>query len=178
MQNHPLPIPESYWVEPGRLLAGEYPGAYDDEQARKRLEAFLAAGFDTFIDLTQAGELMPYAPILRKQARAYSLQINYHRRAIGDFGLPTIAQMKTTLNLIDDALDGGHKVYIHCWGGIGRTGTTVGCYLARHGMTGAQALAQLAEWWRSVPKSARNPHSPETAAQRTFIHEWPEQSNE
>jgi len=30
------PIPDSYWVEPGRLLAGEYPGA--------RLEGQLAHG--------------------------------------------------------------------------------------------------------------------------------------
>ena len=48
--------------------------------------------------------------------------------------------------------------------GIGRTGTTIGCYLVRHGLENKQALAQLATWWRAVPKSAYNPQSPETPA--------------
>ncbi|WP_374108489.1 hypothetical protein [Nostoc sp. XA010] len=30
---------------------------------------------------------------------------------------------------IDRALNGQEKVYVHCWGGIGRTGIVVGCYL-------------------------------------------------
>lgn len=35
-------------------------------------------------------------------------------------------------------------VYLHCWGGIGRTGTIVGCWLARNGFPGKAALC-LAE---------------------------------
>ena len=32
---------------------------------------------------------------------------------------------------------------MHCWGGVGRTGTTVGCWLVRHGRSGTEALAEL-----------------------------------
>jgi protein-tyrosine phosphatase len=68
----------------------------------------------------------------------------------------------------------GRKIYLHCWGGIGRTGTTVGCYLVRHGNTGEEALRQVGEWWKTVPKSQIHAHSPETRAQADFILKWDE----
>jgi hypothetical protein len=168
------PLPESYWVLPGRLLAGEYPGAYDDESTRKRLDVFLEAGFDTFIDLTQPDELVPYAGLLSEQARAYGVKTAYYRFPIGDFGLPTVEQMNALLHTIDEALDGRRTIYLHCWGGIGRTGTTVGCYLVRHGRAGSEALAQLATWWKGVPKSRYHPHSPENSRQMDFVLHWAE----
>ena len=54
------PLAESYWVVPDRLLAGRYPGGKTPKEAERRIAAFLEAGFDTFIDLTEAGELPPY----------------------------------------------------------------------------------------------------------------------
>jgi hypothetical protein len=173
------PISESYWVIPDHLLAGEYPAsaALSDPTRRQRLDAFLQAGFNTFFDFTDPGETIPYEPILREEASIYGLQVEYFRFPVGDFGLPGIEDMQATLDAIDSALARGRKVYLHCYGGIGRTGTTVGCYLARHGHTGQQALAQLSEWWRTVPKHSRYPNSPETLAQKAFILNWPEQSN-
>ena len=168
--NHP--IPESYWVEPGRFLAGEYPGRYDAEQTRRRLDALIEAGVDTFIDLTRENENIPYESILYEQSQAYEMEPQYHRFAIGDFGLPSPELMRTILDKIDDSLAAGRKVYVHCWGGIGRTGTTVGCYLVRHGLDGNEALSQLAEWWRDVPKSRIHPHSPETTEQAAFVCNW------
>jgi hypothetical protein len=84
--------------------------------------------------------------------------------------------MTTILDAIDSSLAGGRNIYLHCWGGIGRTGTTVGCYLVRHGLTGVQALAQIAEWWKDVPKSVYYPRSPETDRQVEFIMKWEENS--
>jgi len=169
-----LPIPESYWVLPGRFLAGEYPGQFNTEKARRCIDAFLSGGFNSFIDLTSPGELPPYESILKEQALRYGRGIQYLRFSIGDFGLPTHAGMTATLNAIDSALDAKGKVYLHCWAGVGRTGTAVGCYLVRHGRTGQQALRQLAEWWRDVPKSKRHPRSPETDEQVKFILNWKE----
>jgi hypothetical protein len=166
------PIPESYWVEADRLLAGEYPAAYNPETTRKLLDGFLETGFDTFIDLTRPNELPPYLTILQEQAQAYGVDIRYHRFAIGDFGLPTPELMKSTLDRIDASLQAGRKVYLHCWGGIGRTGTAVGCYLVRRGYTGEEALHQLAAWWQGVPKSRIHPRSPETREQAEFIRNW------
>ena len=169
------PISESYWVIPDRMLVGECPGASHPEITRKRLEAFLGAGFNTFIDLTCEGETEDYKPFLREQAGYLGLAVECMRFPIGDYGLPTQKTMTAILDAIDSALDHGRKVYLHCYGGIGRTGTTVGCYLARHGLTGSEAIHQLATWWQCVPKSAYYPHSPETVQQEEFIRNWPEQ---
>ena len=166
------PILESYWVEPGRLLAGEYPGRFEEEQTCKRLDALIEVGLDVFIDLTRPNEMPPYERILKEEAKMYNVEVRYHRFPIGDFGLPTPKQMKSILDTIDENLQKGHKIYLHCWGGIGRTGTVVGCYLVRRGRTGEEALHQLAEWWKTVPKSYLHSRSPETQEQVNFIRNW------
>lgn len=171
-QEPPRPIPESYWVEPGRLLAGEYPGQFTAESTRQRLDALLQAGFDTFIDLTRPNETVPYHRILLEEAKLYEVEVERHNFPIGDFGLPTPETMKAILDTLDAALQQGRKIYLHCWGGIGRTGTTVGCYLVRRGMRGEEALRQLAEWWQTVPKSRIHRRSPETFEQAQFIRDW------
>lgn len=167
------PIPETYWVLPGQFLAGEYPGtSYFPEQTRKRLNAFLDDGFNTFFDLTRPGEVEPYDELLRESAAEYGLQVQYSRLPIGDFGLPSVAEMQYTLDALAGRLAAGRKLYLHCYGGIGRTGTVVGCYLVRQGLSGSAALRQLSEWWQTVPKASRFPHSPETRQQAQFILDW------
>jgi polymorphic toxin system DSP-PTPase phosphatase-like protein len=168
------PIPESYWVVPGYLLAGEYPGELDEEITRKRIDALIEAGFDLFIDLTKSNETWPYLNILLDEVKIYEVEATHLRFPIGDFGLPTSQQMNSILDTIDQNLLEGRKIYLHCWGGIGRTGTTVGCYLVRKGKTGEEALDQLSAWWRGVPKSRYHLHSPETLEQMEFIRTWAE----
>jgi predicted protein tyrosine phosphatase len=172
MNEVPRPIPESYWVEPGRLLAGEYPGQFDVEMTRKRIDALIQAGFNSFIDLTKPNEIVAYIHILMDESKLYEVDIKHERFAIGGFGLPTPELMKSILDKIDAELQAGRKIYLHCWGGIGRTGTTVGCYLVRRGKTGDEALRQLAEWWQTVPKSRIHQRSPETREQAEFIRNW------
>ena len=173
---HPteLPIPEAYWVIPGRLLVGEYPGIpFAPERTRQRLDAFLEAGFDNFIDLTGPAETAtPYEPILLEQAGAYGVEVRHTHFPIGDFGVPSIDGMNSVLDGIDASLARGARTYLHCYGGIGRTGTVVGCFLVRHGQSGEAALQQLAAWWQKVPKHTRYPHSPETLTQEAFVREW------
>lgn len=159
------PIPDSYWVEPGRLLAGEYPGAPDLDAAQDRLRRFLDAGITLFVDLTQAGEcgLKPYVPLLRGQAE-------HRRMPITDLSTPTAEEMTHILEAIDDALEAGQVVYVHCYGGIGRTGTVVGCYLVRHGLSGQEALTEIARLRRGTPDGWKD--SPETPAQHEMVMGW------
>ena len=82
----------------------------------------------------------------------------HERHPIRDLSVPRSPQdMASILDALDEALEGGRNVYVHCWGGVGRTGTVVGCWLVRHGLTGDQALAQIAGWWRGVEKSWYHP---------------------
>jgi len=170
------PIPESYWVTPGSFLAGGYPASTEGDEAFTRwcLTAFLNAGFSVFFDLTRPGELPPYAATLREQAAHYGISTEYHHVSIQDRGLPSHDQMKALLDSLDEALSAGRKVYLHCWGGIGRTGMTVGCWLVRHGLDGAAALARLGELYQKSEQSSLYPHSPETVAQMEFILDWKE----
>ena len=167
-------IPDSYWVIPGKLLAGEYPGARTEVEARAKLSALLDAGVRTFIDLTEAGEynLRPYWPLVQQLAAERNIQVAHRRLSIPDMGTPTPEHMHLVLDTIDAAIDGGQPVYVHCFGGIGRTGTVVGCHLVRQGATGEAALAEIARRRQGTPDGYRQ--SPETEAQRQMVLSWRE----
>lgn len=169
-----LPIIESYWVENGRFLAGEYPGGYDLLTTRYRMDAFLEAGINTFIDLTQKRELTSYERILNEQAQMLNINVAYHRFEIRDHGIPSHSLMPTILNTIDNALETGRNIYVHCWGGIGRTGIVVGCYFVRHGMASEQAVLQVNKLYKTRPNNYEFPRSPETTQQVDFILNWHE----
>ena len=166
------PISESYWVENKRLLAGEYPGSHDPEAARRRIDTFLEAGIDTFIDLTQSHELVSYESILMQEARIYEINASYQRFPIRDYGIPPADTMTAILNAIDESIADGKCVYVHCWGGIGRTGLVVGCYLVRHGYTNAQAVAQVDQFFKTRPSRMFHPRSPESDEQIDYILNW------
>ena len=167
----PKPDPNTYWVVPGKLLAGEYPGAPGSEEARRRLRSFLRAGVRHFIDLTEAGELEPYAELLTEEAGS---RMSYERFPIRDVSVPE--EPKTMAEIIagvDRGIAEGGMTYAHCWGGVGRTGLAVACWLQERGQTPDEALTNLAGKWRSCAKSQRMPSSPETAEQVRWVKEWP-----
>ena len=171
------PLPNSYWVRPGCFAAGEYPGALDPSQAAAKLKVLLCAGINHFIDLTGPGELRPYRNIAEREAEPYGVRVGYERFPIADEGVPRSPKwMVLILDAIDAALEDGKTVYVHCWGGVGRTGTVVGCWLVRHGESGASALEQIAKWWRGVEKVGRIPTSPETPCQVKYVFNWVEPS--
>ena len=172
-------LPNSYWIAPGRFAAGEFPGAKDPAEAARKLRTLLSAGIDHFIDLTEPGELVPYVEIAKEEARCLDTAVGYERHPVIDQCVPSSpGQMTRILYAIDAAICDGKTVYLHCWGGVGRTGTVVGCWLVRHGRTGDAALRQIAEWWQGVEKVYRKPISPETSEQHEYVRDWTEPSPE
>jgi predicted protein tyrosine phosphatase len=172
-----VPYPDSYWVIPGKLLAGEYPAnRWSDDQTRSRIQSLLLqAGVRVFIDLTRPGELVPYLPILQEQSQWLNIPVEYQRFPILDYGIPTREQMTAILDRIDAALAHNQTVYLHCWGGIGRTGTVVGCHLVRRGLNGEQALAEIQRLRSAVPDPRP---SPESDDQWGFVRGWKEEYRE
>ena len=169
----PRPHANCYWLIPGQLLAGEHPSSTASAASATRIDAMLDAGVREFIDLTEEGEGPEhYAPILVARAAARNLQVGHRRFAIPDYGVPSAPLMRTTLDAIYGAVDAREAIYLHCWGGVGRTGTVVGCLLREQGLTAAEALELLQHKWRAMEKRTRHPRSPETAGQIAFIQQW------
>ena len=170
-------MPNSYWVTRDRFAAGEHPGANDPIGAVTRLKTLLSAGIDHSIDLTEPRELVPYVEIAKEEARHLGATVEHERYPIVDQCVPrSPEQMARTLDAIDAAVRDGKTVYIHCWGGVGRTGNVVGCWLVRRGHTGDTALCQIAEWWQAVEKVYWQPISPETSEQHEYVRDWTEPS--
>jgi ADP-ribosylglycohydrolase/protein-tyrosine phosphatase len=170
----PRPLPNSYWVVPGRLLAGEYPGGRSAVEASNRLQSLLNAGMNAFIDLTELNELPPYRDLL---AESDVRDLQYHRSAFTDHGVPeTVPSVVRVLDLIDELLAEGRCIYLHCRAGIGRTGLIVGCHLVRTGLAGEAALERLQVLWRQCERSRSWPSVPETEAQVRFVRTWREPS--
>ncbi len=185
MNHHPIatpprPFTRSYWVVPGRLLAGFLPADRDPSLTRHKLEALRACGVTHIFNLMESDETDHAGRLFEDYTRTLAAldhsgrpAVICQRRPIRDLGTPTEAHMSALLDEIDAALAGGGTVYVHCWGGRGRTGTVIGCWLARHGIAnGPQALRKLSE----LTAHARRhfPIIPEMPGQRAFVKRWPE----
>lgn len=168
--NEKAPIPDSYWLVPRSLLAGEYPGSFDKTEVQRKLQAFLGAGVTFFVDLTEDGELKPYAPTLIEEAKTLDTPVIHRRFAVKDGGIPSIQQMRDILDTIAAALRDGHIVYFHCYGGIGRTGTVAGCWIVEQGMTPNEALTRLSVLRKDCPDGRIR--SPENDVQKVFVENW------
>jgi protein tyrosine/serine phosphatase len=158
-------------------MAGEYPSARTAEEAERRLEALLDSGITYFIDLTAEDDpLDPYEQEVRRLAAERGAEVTYSRRAIRDMRCPSPDEMSAILDEIDGAIADGQVVYVHCWGGIGRTGTVVGCFLVRRGHDGEAALGEVARLYSTMSEKKRRdfPDSPQTDSQRDFVRDWDE----
>lgn len=166
------PIANAYWVLSQRFLAGEYPAFVGDDEAPKRLRAFLEAGVTFFLDLTVEDEysVPAYAPLLKELADQLGTPVQHVRLPILDMSAPPSDFMDEIQHTLQVALERGETVYVHCFGGIGRTGTVIGCYLVDNGRTGEEALVEIAQLRQGIPSASRQ--SPETRAQRALVLKW------
>mgnify|MGYP001305369985 FL=1 len=93
------------------------------------------------------------------------------RFPIRDVSIPSRSFMKDILGHIDRNITDELPTYVHCWGGKGRTGTVVGCYLARHGIALGNEALRMIEWLRQYDPKSGEP-SPETREQRHMVATW------
>lgn len=166
------PTEYTNWVIPGILMAGCFPGALDDARHGEMLRLLLSRGIDTFVCLQQefrpditearwrAGRgLRPYLP---EAVLLSNKELLWRHVPIPD-GLiaPDDVTLRAVKELLED-LASGRVLYVHCWGGHGRTG--VFCCLLLVGLyriSASEALRRVQRYHdcRQDPQDARSPQS-------------------
>ena len=169
------PTNRSYWILEGKFAAGAYPGKEHSgihELDAENIQALESSGIEVFINLTQDYEGGTDAHLDRYDAFLSSNAV-IERFPIRDVSVPPADLMNEVLDCIDTNLAEGRAVYVHCWGGLGRAGSTVACWLMRHGYTTADDVIDTLADLRRGDRGAGHRMSPETPAQCEFVLSWP-----
>ncbi len=157
-------------VEPRRLLAGEYPGAKTPENAAEKVRLLVDAGIRSIVDLTTPADgLASYQEALRVTAANAGRQVHHFPHPIPVMGVIDHDGYDAIISRIRDEIDAGKVVYVHCWGGKGRTCTVVGCLLIDDGLDYDSAIARIAEL-RAGTRKAIDP-CPESPSQHRLLRE-------
>ena len=178
MINSIIPYERSYWVLPNKLLAGEIPSSKTESRKIEKINNLLDCNIDVIINLMEEVEknfsdevLEDYSITLYKEAAKKNKKIEMLRYVIKDLNIPTESFMVEILNKIDQQIALGKKVYVHCWGGVGRTGTVIGCYLVRHGFAEPDKVIDTINYLKRTTNIAQR-SSPETEEQCQFALNW------
>lgn len=169
-----VPFENSYWAVEKNLLAGAFPNSQSQKETTLMLERLLDVGVRYMVNLTQYDETdwLWYEHEMATLAAERNQVVEFRQFPIPNGCVPTVEFMQTILNEIDNFMwDNGGVVYVHCWAGRGRTGTVIGCFLARNGVAlGEEVLELLATLRRALPNAHKE--SPETEEQREMVRQW------
>ena len=140
----------------------------------RKIQGLITCGVKTVVSLMEADEVdhdgLPFVSYV-----GHFLELGGNRwinLPIPDVSTVSPRVMCSYLDTIHEALK-NDPVFIHCWGGRGRTGTTIGCFLVDSGIvTGNEALRVIkrARQLYKDPKAAFP--APETKAQIQMVKSW------
>lgn len=126
-----------YAVAPGKLYAGPIPSSPDAADIRLILSHLIEThGIKCFVNLMQPDEVNHAGQPFNRYdevAGSFGADIETVCFPVRDMTAPSEALMIEILDFIDSRISAGKPVYLHCWGGLGRTGVVAGCWLRRHG---------------------------------------------
>lgn len=137
------------------------------------LAKLLDFGARTIINLQQANEpgQADYTATVATLARARSVSVKCHRVPVPDSGVPSVQQMRKIMDLLQQSVAAGRLVYVHCWGGHGRTATVGGCWMMQQGVPAEQVFALIRKR-RKHDAHLDGQSAPQTSEQRKFISHW------
>jgi hypothetical protein len=182
------PTTESNWVLPDRLMMGAYPASLCDDQHYEVSKRLLRCGIRTFVclqdeyDHTATPEqwklgqrIRPYiydtAEILRtnESFEGSSQQLELLHVAIKDCSITMDQVVQELAEEVCYRLCMGESIYVHCWGGHGRTGTLVAIVIGMlFGLDANEALART-QHFHDLRYSPLGVQSPQTLEQRNQV---------
>jgi protein-tyrosine phosphatase len=169
----------TYWVVPGLLLAGEWPGGIDREEIRVQIQKYFDTGIRTFVNLVpdyEHGHLREspaYDRYANALAREQKIEVNHVHFPFRDMTTPTdIATFRDLITDISVHIEHGEPSYIHCWAGLGRTGVVVGAWLREHSVVSGDQIVAYINVLRTLSGDDTRYTSPQTEKQVEFIENW------
>jgi protein-tyrosine phosphatase len=149
---------------------GRIPGARTPEKTRQKVRLIVDAGVDSIVDLTTPDDgLEPYDEALEAAAEEAGRQVRHYAYPIPDMGVLENEGYDEIEACIRGEMDSGRVIYVHCWGGKGRTCTVVGCLLIDGGLDYDAAIARIAELRAGTRKAADA--CPESPSQHRLLRD-------
>eukprot|EP00928_Gymnodinium_smaydae_P088605 TRINITY_DN72672_c0_g1_i1.p1 TRINITY_DN72672_c0_g1~~TRINITY_DN72672_c0_g1_i1.p1 ORF type:complete len:310 (-),score=31.44 TRINITY_DN72672_c0_g1_i1:45-974(-) len=169
----------SNWVIPGKLLVGQYPGAFEDSKNNQLLRRYLSRGVDTFVSLQ--AELDPdvpeeiwregttLRPYFQDAQRLTRKQLKWMHLPIEDGDVAPDDVMCALVRALSDDIAEGRILYVHGWGGHGRTGVLACLLLAYLYRIQASDVLKRIQACHDCRLDPRGVKSPQTVAQRDQV---------
>jgi atypical dual specificity phosphatase len=145
-------VPNFSWLIEGKLAGLSQPRSDD------AFVCLIELGISSLVSLTE--QALPDGMLEKFGFRSEHIPIT-------DFTAPTVSQIEQAVAVIDEYLEAGLIVGVHCGAGLGRTGTILAGYLVRQGSSAEVAITTV---------RAKRPGSIETLEQETAIRAY-EQRN-
>ncbi|CAE7600943.1 unnamed protein product [Symbiodinium pilosum] len=189
------------WLLPGHLMIGRYPYlnpvyCMSQQDADAQLRSLLDAGVTTFVCLQSeippqigagavwpksgvpvrgfAGSFMPYAAKAQRLAPDKPLQ--FLHCPIQDLNTPQSQELSELVADLSQRMEAGEVIYLHCWGGRGRSGVVAACLLGRFfNLPPAECLRVVQDGYSSRGSEldiGALAKSPQTDEQRQFVKLW------
>ncbi|CAJ1420357.1 unnamed protein product [Effrenium voratum] len=156
-----------------QLVAGAFPGDRQEPQHSAKVKTLTDLGVTTFVCLQERGELNRFTPYMSVARRLHKdpASLEFFHCPMPDGGTTSAEELNKAVATIVDRLLAGRTVYVHCWGGHGRTGTVIAAFLVTcYGLSRQQAE----DFYNAgeQARKARQGYWPHSSSQRLGTKSW------